>query len=163
MPAPHYSALWAEAADDLWLVPYGRVVEGTSVLLQWDVPLPEAATASHPVEADDTDEVPHTPKPAHLAFRAVQANIQSIKDTVPHFFNRTGSGQRRAYLHKQLRDLQVHLVTLQECRSRQGRWVSGDFLTWRSGADRPGRYGCEIWLRSDWVPHSDSLDAWPPC
>ncbi|CAE7488245.1 unnamed protein product [Symbiodinium natans] len=158
--APHHSALWAEAADDLWLVPYGRVVDGTRVLLQWDVPMPEAATASRHVEADDIEEVPPAPKPAHLAFRAVQANIQSIKDTVPHFFNRTGSGQRRAYLHKQLRDLQVHLVTLQECRSRQGRWVSGDFLTWRSGADRQGQYGCEIWLRSDWVPHCDSLDAW---
>ena len=111
-----------------------------------------AATASAP---------PPLPATSCLA-KVVQANIQTIKDTDPSFFNREGHGQRRIYLARQLLTLDAHVALLQECRSRAGRWSSHGFLSWRSGHAK-GQAGVEVWVRPDCVQPPLQLDHWRTC
>ena len=142
-------------------MPYGTLRTSSCLVLRVEVspdPPPESASP----EAQDgqaVSELQHS-SPVTLFSRAVQANVQTLKDVVPHFFNKAGTGQRWAYLVKQLGHLKVDIATLQECRSRAGRWVSGNFLTWRSGADKAGQFGCEIWIKDSWAPGCSTLDAW---
>ena len=157
-PLPEaWTQLWQTGAMNLWLVPFGTL---------------EGATAMHICIGGNADSLEQAGPPAvpatslqqpdtlcRLPFTAAQANVQTIRDVLPHFFNRTGTGQRRAYLC-QLTEQEIDVVTLQECRSRSGRWKLGHFLTWRSGADKQGQAGCEIWIRSTWLEGGNGLDDW---
>ena len=158
---PQFSDHWVKHAQHLWLVPYGTLLTNTCLVLRVVVapdPPPNSGIPDTPGEPDVSET--GSPSPVTIFSRVIQANVQTLKDVVPHFFNKAGTGQRRAYLVKQLDHLKVDVATLQECRSRAGRWMSGNFLTWRSGADKAGQYGCEIWVRDSWVPGCSTLDAW---
>ncbi|CAE7204700.1 CPK2 [Symbiodinium natans] len=160
---PLWNDLWEQSAEHLWLVPFGTLVGQSSMHMRFPdsegLPSPYLDAAAHNTpdcqENGDRQERVDT-----IPFRAVQANVQTIKDVTPHFFNKAGTGQRRAYLSRQLKRLRADIVTLQECRSRAGRWATGSFLTWRSGADRAGQGGCEVWVRADWLPDCSTLEAW---
>ena len=159
---------FASCLHALWLLP---TATQTTQGLVWTCPstLPAAASASAPVASTlpkpDQDQAAmsvaaHTPPPtAPCLARVVQANIQTIKDVDPSFFNREGHGQRRIYLSRQLLALDAHIVLLQECRSRAGRWSSHGFLSWRSGHVK-GQLGVEVWVRPDCVRPPLQLDHW---
>ena len=108
----------------------------------------------------DPDQSRARPEPVPL--RVVQANIQTIKDVDPTFFNKEGHGQRRLYLAKQLKHLEVQVAFLQECRSRAGRWASHGFQSWRSGGVKGG-FGVEVWVDPACVPPPLQLDDWRIC
>ena len=99
---------------------------------------------------------------ASRRLKLVQANVQTMSDVEPSFFNRSGHGQRRIYLSRQLQDLGVHIAFLQECRSRIGRWASHAYLSWRGGHSK-GCYGVEIWVDPGCVAPPLQLDDWRIC
>ena len=135
----------ALACPQLWLLPTAQVVDGRLV---WRPPpatqdTPEPA-ARH-LGTHTADPVAAPTARASRRLKLVQANVQTMSDVEPSFFNRSGHGQRRIYLSRQLHDLGVHIAFLQECRSRIGRWASHGYLSWRGGHSK-GCYGVEIWV-----------------
>ena len=151
-----------EEGPNLWLLPQAKLLARQCV---WAPP-----PVSDSVEPDPLPPVPplRTPPPdAHAgaaprSLKVVQANVQTMSDVEPSFFNKSGHGQRRIYLSKQLQDLGVHIAFLQECRSRAGRWASHGFLSWRGGHVR-GCYGVEIWVNPQCADPPLQLDQWRIC
>ena len=160
---PDFAANLLSVCRHLWLLP--KAVR-TSAGLLWEpsVDLPPPAPAPVPVEASRHAVIPARPRarPASVSLRVVQANIQTIKDVDPSFFNKEGHGQRRLYLAKQLKHLQVQVAFLQECRSRAGRWASHGFLSWRSGSLQGG-FGVEVWVDPACASPPLQLDDWRIC
>ena len=133
----------AQASPQLWLLPTAQLVDGRLV---WRPP-PSTQEASdstdcQAVTSDAAYVVAPTERTTHR-LKLVQANVQTMSDVEPSFFNRSGHGQRRIYLSRQLHDLGVHIAFLQECRSRIGRWASHGFLSWRGGHSKAtvSKYG----------------------
>ncbi|CAE7253370.1 unnamed protein product, partial [Symbiodinium sp. CCMP2592] len=137
----------------LWVIPQSRLREGRGVFsittgqTDWLPPVP-----SEDKKQASTCAANRPLGPLHL----LTANIQSIKDPRQSVFNPSGHGARRQYLYRQLLDMHADIVCLQETRAPAGRWATGGWLSWRSGADR-GQYGCEIWVRPDIVSPPLSL------
>ena len=165
---PDFASQLCVACSTLWLPP---TATQTPNGLIWRCPCLASAVASDPqsktcplpdpVLVATPIPVPDTP-PAPCTFKVVQANLQTIKDVEPSFFNREGHGQRRIYLARQLLELDTHVALLQECRSRAGRWSSHGFLSWRSGHNK-GQLGVEVWVRPDCVHPPLQLDHWRIC
>ncbi|CAE7501391.1 CPK3, partial [Symbiodinium sp. KB8] len=97
------------ACGTLWLLP---TATQTAHGLVWACPDTSSTSAPEPAFEDMTLKGPDLsaatasappPLPATSCLaKVVQANIQTIKDTDPSFFNREGHGQRRIYLARQL-------------------------------------------------------------
>ena len=160
--APHIAHDLVAVGPCLWLLPYAKIVEGGLV---WTSP-PAPADAEFEVDTPACDSKPASNEEgtaqAPRSFKFVQANVQTMSDVEPSFFNRSGHGQRRIYLSKQLRDLGVHVAFLQECRSRAGRWASHGLLSWRGGHIK-GCYGVEIWVDPNCADPPLQLDHWRIC
>ena len=155
----------ARASSQLWLLPTAQLIDGQLV---WCPPPVVHATSAPAACPSETPNGPNDEPAAVPAARAkhrlklVQANVQTMSDVEPTFFNRSGHDQRRIHLSRQLHDLGVHIAFLQECRSRIGRWASHGYLSWRSGHSK-GCYGVEIWVDPDCVTPSLKLDDWRIC
>ena len=119
-PADFASYLHA-ACSTMWLLP---TATSTPEGLVWRCPR-VSPVADHdsgqPANALSTAEsgatpasVPTQTPPTSCEISVVQANIQTIKDVDPSFFNREGHGQRRIYLTRQLIELDAHIALLQE-------------------------------------------------
>ena len=89
------------------------------------------------------------PTSVHLV--AVTANVLALESTREiednHLVGRIG-GNRTARLDAQMHQRGVHVVGLQEARSREGRFNSEHYTIFASGAlkKRAPLYGCEIWI-----------------
>ena len=158
---PDFADVLLSVCRHLWLLPKAT---RTPAGLRWEpsvaVPAPVPAPAAELSHTSDPD--PSRARPEDVQLRVVQANIQTIKDVDPTFFNKEGHGQRRLYLAKQLKHLEVHVAFLQECRSRAGRWASHGFLSWRSGGVKGG-FGVEVWVDPSWVSPPLQLEDWRIC
>ena len=164
-----YTKLEPQVAQDLvqegpllWLLPTAQLLDECLI---WSPPGTPAQAESKPAPpATAPASVPpvaESPKVVR-SLQVVQANVQTISDVEPSFFNRAGHGQRRIYFSRQLRELGVHVAFLQECRSRAGRWASHGFLSWRGGHVK-GCYGVEIWVSPVCVDPPLQLDHWRIC
>ena len=165
-PADFTARLHA-ACGTLWLLPTAtRTLDGLvwccpSTLPGTD-PAPAPTTPPIPTPVEETASAPQPVPSASVELSVVHANIQTIKDVEPSFFNKEGHGQRRIYLTRQLIELDVHIALLQECRSKAGRWASHGFLSWRSGHVK-GNLGVEVWVRPGCVHPPLQLDHWRIC
>ncbi|CAE7241055.1 unnamed protein product, partial [Symbiodinium microadriaticum] len=158
---PDFAASLLSVCHHLWLLPKAA---RTPVGLRWEpsVALPSSALGPAEVAQHAVDPAQPRARPVPVPLRVVQANIQTIKDVDPTFFNKEGHGQRRLYLAKQLKHLKVHVAFLQECRSRAGRWASHGFLSWRSGGIQGG-FGVEVWVDPACASPQLQLDDWRIC
>ena len=136
---PDFASRLCVTCSTLWLLP--TATQTLSGLL-WRCPCivpggvqdpPCGPSPSHVPDVTSEPASAPQPPPAPCTCKVVQANLQTIKDVEPSFFNKEGHGQRRIYLARQLLELDMHFALLQECRSRAGRWSSHGFLSWRSG------------------------------
>ena len=152
----------ALACPQLWLLPTAQVVDGRLVWRPPPVARDMAEPAACHLGTHTVDRVAAPGVRASRRLKLVQANVQTMSDVEPSFFNRSGHGQRRIYLSRQLHDLGVHIAFLQECRSRIGRWASHGYLSWRGGHSK-GCYGVEIWVDPGCVTPPLQLDDWRIC
>ena len=108
-----------DACSTMWLLPTAtHTPEG----LVWQCPRVSAETdhvPAQPAMALSTtrpdarpESAPAQKPPTPWEITVVQANIQTIKDVEPSFFNREGHGQRRIYLTRQLIELDAHIALL---------------------------------------------------
>ncbi|CAE7552998.1 unnamed protein product [Symbiodinium natans] len=112
---PQFSDHWVKHAQHLWLVPYGTLLTNTCLVLRVVVapdPPPNSGIPDTPGEPDVSET--GSPSPVTIFSRVIQANVQTLKDVVPHFFNKAGTGQRRAYLVKQ--EVDVRQLPIQSMR-----------------------------------------------
>ena len=164
-----YARLDSQVAHDLaltcpylWLLPTAQVVEGRVVWCPPPVTPDTPEPVACPPETHFADSAATPIARTSCRLKLVQANVQTMSDVEPSFFNRSGHGQRRIYLSRQLHDLGVHIAFLQECRSRIGRWASHGYLSWRGGHIK-GCYGVEIWVDPGCVAPPLQLDDWRIC
>ena len=89
--------------------------------------------------------------PTSISFTAVTANVLALESTRELEDNRLVGrigGNRTARLDAQMHQRGVHILGLQEARSREGRFTSENYIIFASGAlkKRAPLYGCEIWI-----------------
>ncbi|CAE7208415.1 unnamed protein product, partial [Symbiodinium microadriaticum] len=160
--------LLAKEGHLLWTVPRAALVRGRPVLTlpffavttpdEPDQALPPPV-GDHVLPATNVRSVQPTSSLAPLAVRVITANVQSMRDAKSSFFNPSGHAARRQYLLQQASNIPCDIVCIQEARSREGRWHTGGWLSWRSGHAR-GQYGCEIWVRPSLLTPPLTLNSW---
>ena len=90
--------------------------------------------------------------PTSIHFNAVTVNVLALESTKEleenKLVGRVG-GNRTARLDAQMHQRGIHILGLQEARSREGRFSSEHYIIFASGALKKTRaplYGCEIWI-----------------
>ncbi|CAE7875810.1 set10 [Symbiodinium microadriaticum] len=176
LESPAGSAPLSDMLDDLgpllWLVPRAQMQDGRPCFLLHSTPDAGQDGTGDTVDVQDMPaESTHGPvvgsstaqcrrqAPSLVSLVAITANVQTMKDAPSSIFNPSGHAARRQYLLKQVSDIPCDILCIQEARSKEGRWCTGGWLSWRSGHLK-GQYGCEIWVRPDLLHPALGLNDW---
>ena len=112
---------------------------------------------------DEIEKLTATDRPSEAAYGGQQRSLTVVSYNVFTLNDSAGDRERceglvaprkAAMLQEQMLQKDADIVALQETRSNTaGCWTTGGFVVVGSAADRRGRGGCQIWLRSAKAGH----------